>query len=93
LLALPVEGRVGPSGEHEVRSATALAGPVHVPERKLEDVLRDGASLPGAVVLPLVQAVRVVAERQLDHAPAGFGLTPVAPGSLGSWSEAESGSG
>jgi hypothetical protein len=93
LLALPVEDRVDPSAEVEVRRATALAGPVHVPERKLEDVLRDGALLPGAVVLPLVQAVRVVSERQLDNAPARLGLTPVTPGSLGSWSEAESGSG
>jgi hypothetical protein len=68
--------------------ATALAGPVHVPERKLEDVLRDGGPLPGAVVDPIVHAVQVVAERQADTAPARSGGSLVSPGSLGSWSEA-----
>jgi hypothetical protein len=73
-------------------TGTALAGPVHVPERKLDDLLRDGSPLPAAVVHPLVHAVRAVAERQADSAPAQFGATLVAPGSLGSWAEsAESG--
>jgi hypothetical protein len=68
--------------------ATALASPIHLPERKLEDVLRDGAPLPAAVVDPLVQAVRAVAERQADSAPARAVGTRVAPGSLGTWPEA-----
>ena len=68
--------------------AAALAGPIHVPERKLEDVLRDGGPLPAALVDPLVHAVQAVAERQADSAPARAGGTLVTPGSLGSWPEA-----
>ncbi len=75
-------------------SGTALAGPVHVPERKVEDVLRDGAPLPSALVDPLAHAVRAVLERQLDSSPARTSPKPVEPGSLGSWSEtAEFGAG
>lgn len=73
---------------------TTLAGPIHVPERKLEDLLRDGGLLPGAVVDPVIQAVRVVSERQFASSPAPPGPTLVTPGSLGRWSEsAESGTG
>jgi hypothetical protein len=76
------------------RPEVALAGPVHVPERKLEDVLRDGGPLPGAVVDPVVQAVRAVSERQMDSSPAQSGPTLIAPGSLGRWAEeAEFGTG
>jgi hypothetical protein len=71
----------GPSG------ATALASPIHLPERKLEDVLRDGGPLPAVMVDPLVRAVQAVAERQADSAPARAGAVPVAPGSLGNWAE------
>ena len=49
-------------------SPAAFAGPVHVPERKLEDATPRTAPLPGAVVDPLVQAVRAVSERQIDSA-------------------------
>jgi hypothetical protein len=84
-LARALAGLVAPTGSG---GATALAGPVHVPERKLEDTLRDGGPLPAAVVDPLTHAVGVVAERQSDRAPADSGPTLVAPGSLGSWSEA-----
>jgi hypothetical protein len=69
-------------------TATALVSPVHVPERKLEDTLRDGGPLPAAIVDPIVQAVQTVAERQSDSAPAHAGATAVSPGSLGSWPEA-----
>jgi hypothetical protein len=67
---------------------TALAGPVRVPERKLEDALRDGAALPGPVVDPMVQAVEAVIERQIDTSSVQTGPTLIAPGSLGQWSEA-----
>jgi MinD-like ATPase involved in chromosome partitioning or flagellar assembly len=76
------------SGSGSARGAIALAGPIHVPERKLEDVLRDGGPLPAAVVDPLLHAVRAVAERQADSAPARGGAVLVTPGSLGSWPEA-----
>ena len=60
----PSAGVGGPGSGPALPSA--LAGPVHVPERKLEDALRDGAPLPGAVVDPIVQAVGAVMERQID---------------------------
>jgi hypothetical protein len=66
----------------------ALAGPVHVPERKLDEALRDGAPLPGAVVEPILHAVRAVMERQMDSSPAHPGPNLITPGSLGQWSEA-----
>jgi MinD-like ATPase involved in chromosome partitioning or flagellar assembly len=68
--------------------ASALAGPVHLPERKIEDALRDGTPLPAAVVDPVVRAVLAVAERQADSAPADQQATPITPGSLGAWSAA-----
>ena len=67
--------------------AAGLAGPIHLPERKLEDVLRDGGPLPAALVDPLVRAVQALADRQADSAPAVGGGTLVTPGSLGSWPE------
>ncbi|HET6873327.1 MAG TPA: hypothetical protein VFH70_01015 [Acidimicrobiales bacterium] len=65
----------------------ALAGPVHVPERKLEPVLRDGSPLPGAVIDPVTRAVRAVTERLADAAPPATGPARVAPGSLARWAE------
>jgi hypothetical protein len=67
--------------------ATALASPVHVPERKLEDSFRDGAPLPGAVVEPVTRAARLVADRLADVAPPAHGPERIAPGSLGTWSD------
>jgi hypothetical protein len=67
----------------------ALTGPVHLPERKLEDALRDGAPLPAAVVDPITRAVRAVAARAADSAPAATSPVRIAPGSLGSWADPE----
>ncbi len=70
------------------RGAAALASPTHLPERKLEDVLRAGGPLPAALVDPLVHAVQGVAEHQADSAPARVGGNLVTPGTLGNWPEA-----
>jgi hypothetical protein len=72
-----------------VEEPLALAAPVHVPERKLEDLLRDGAPLPAAVADPVVRAVRLVAERHADAPPPDMAPARVEPGSLGSWSSSE----
>lgn len=69
-----------------VEEPLALAAPVHVPERKLEDALRDGTPLPAAVVDPVVRAARLVAERQADAPPPDMAPARVEPGTLGSWS-------
>ena len=67
--------------------ATALASPVHLPERKLEDVWRDGTQLPGALVDPVARAANAVAERLADTAPPDTGPARIVPGSLGSWAD------
>lgn len=67
----------------------ALAGPVHLPERKLEEVLRDGARLPAAIVDPVTRAVLMVADRMADAAPPEAGPSRVVPGTLGSWADDE----
>jgi hypothetical protein len=63
---------------------TALSSPVCVPERKLEEHLRDGSPLPPAVVDPLLRAVLAVTERLADAPPPLESPQPVRPGSLGS---------
>lgn len=68
----------------------ALAGPVHVPERKLEEALRDGDPLPAAVVGPVARAVQLVSERLADSAPPAMEPERIGPGSLGSWTDAGS---
>lgn len=67
----------------------ALAGPVHVPERKLDDLVRDGAPLPGAIVDPVTGAAEVVAGRLSDSAPPDPGPVRIAPGSLATWADPE----
>ncbi len=65
----------------------AVARPVYVPERKIEDALRDGAPLPAALVDPLVRAAIAVSERQADEAPARPAPALIEPGTLGAWPE------
>ncbi|MDE3203537.1 MAG: hypothetical protein KGQ66_04880 [Acidobacteriota bacterium] len=67
--------------------ALALAGPVHLPERKLEDVLRHGHPLPGALTEPVTRAIGLVADRLADAPPPPTSPQRVAPGSLGTWAE------
>ncbi|MDA8047967.1 MAG: hypothetical protein M0Z30_22490 [Actinomycetota bacterium] len=69
------------------RLTPALASPVHVPERKLEDTLREGGPFPSAVVDPVTRAARLVADRLADAAPSARGPERVAPGSLGTWAD------
>jgi hypothetical protein len=69
------------------RLELGLSGPAHVGERKLEVAWRDGAPLPGAVVDPLMRAVRAVAGRWADAAPPSAQPTRITPGSLGRWAE------
>lgn len=64
----------------------ALAGPVHLPERRVDDVLRDGEPLPRALVEPITAAVRAVTDRLADAAPPETGPARILPGSLGTWS-------
>jgi hypothetical protein len=65
----------------------ALAGPVHVPERKIEDALRHGTALPGAIVEPVTRAARALADRLAGAAPPDTDPARVVPGTLGSWAD------
>lgn len=79
-----------------IRGRLAVASPLAVPERKVEDVIREGALLPASVVDPVTRGVEAVSGRLADLAPAAAELQRVAPGSLGVWSnsdEIESGNG
>ena len=67
-----------------------VVGPIFLPERKqLDDVLRDGATLPDAVVAPVTQAVRARLDAVSERRPSRTVDDPVlvAAGSLGSWDE------
>ena len=69
--------------------ALAFAGPVHLPERRLDDCLRHGTPLPGPVVDPLRRAVLLAADRVADSAPPETEPIRVTPGSLGTWADVE----
>jgi hypothetical protein len=67
----------------------AVASPIHVPERKLEEILRDGNPLPAPIVDPVTKAVLAVAERRADGAPPSVAPARIQPGSLGTWTDSE----
>jgi hypothetical protein len=66
--------------------ARSLPSPVFLPERRVDDALRDGVRLPASLATPLAGAFTAVLERS-----AGAGVRApepqlVKPGSLGHWS-------
>ncbi|MGH9121458.1 MAG: hypothetical protein ACRDYC_05865, partial [Acidimicrobiales bacterium] len=68
----------------------SVAATVHLPERRVEQALRDVTPLSAALVGPLVAAVERVIETQADRAAAVTGgAVRVQPGSLGHWSVEE----
>ena len=82
---------VGPLLPLSVDGVTGLAGPIFLPERRLEESLRDGTRLPGALASPLAGAFRAVADRAR---PADEPVVPepVRPGSLGHYTAEAAGS-
>ena len=73
---------------------TAL--PLFLPERRVEEALRDGVRLPDSLTTPLTRAFRAACERADEEgAHGGDSARLVTPGSLGKWtatgSEAASG--
>ena len=66
----------------------AVASPLPVPERKIEEALRDGNPLPSALVDPVRRAVAALSERLADLPPAEPLPARVQPGTLGRWSDA-----
>lgn len=74
-----------------VDGVTGLAGPLFLPERRLEESLRDGARLPAALASPLAGALRAVAERARPADEPTL-PEPVRPGSLGHYTAEAAGS-
>ncbi|MDP9070686.1 MAG: hypothetical protein M3N68_05265 [Actinomycetota bacterium] len=66
--------------------AEPLPTPIFLPDKRIEEVLRDGTRLPDSLTQPLAGAFAAVADnaRELPGVRPGEGR-PVRPGSLGSW--------
>lgn len=72
-----------------VLTAHALQSPVFVPDRRVDDALRDGVRLPAAVAEPLVAAYQAVLARTGDRpvrTPDDIVPVRVRRGELGAWS-------
>ena len=103
LLPIPLDaepgeaGLRGPNAVPGLRGPNAvpgLAGPIFLPDRRVEEALRDGARLPGALAAPLAGALRAVAERArpADGPGPAAEPEPVRPGSLGHYTAEAAGS-
>jgi hypothetical protein len=70
------------------RHAVLFASPIFVPERRrLDELLRDTARLPGQMTGPLGGAVRALFERPSEDEVTADGPAPLVPGSLGTLTE------
>jgi len=68
----------------------SLHGPVFLPERRVEEALRDGVALPSALAAPLMAAFDAVLHRfgpRRAGPDLGPSATRVAPGTLGHWGD------
>jgi hypothetical protein len=87
----PVVNRAPRSPRARAEIASALAGlvrspmaaPVFLPERRVDDVLRDGGRLPPVLTAPLAAAVNVGQIRPVTPSEPAL----IKPGSLGAWSD------
>jgi hypothetical protein len=66
-------------------AGAGMPSPVFLPERRVDEALRDGIRLPDPLVTPLVGACRAVRVRAEDDARRPQGASLVTPGTLGSW--------
>jgi hypothetical protein len=62
-----------------------LPSPVFLPERRVEEALRDGVPLPASLASPVAGAVGAVAARRSGNGRVA-GPVPVEAGSVGTWS-------
>src|SRR5207302_6461708 len=78
-------------GSHEVEGdgpvveRARIASPIFLPERRIEECLRDGVCLPSQLTAPLTGAVRAVLARSGGRARPSVVPEVVVPGSLGHW--------
>lgn len=75
-------------GGRRMATKLVVAAPVPLPERKLEECLRDGTAIPSSLVDPIDRAVRALSERLADAAPAEPMPARITPGSLAHWPDA-----
>jgi hypothetical protein len=85
--SLPAQGGV------PVTEQASMASPIFLPDRRIEECLRDGVRLPSQITAPLVGAVRAVLERRGPREPDMDGPERVAPGSIGHWADDDSDAG
>jgi hypothetical protein len=71
----------------------SIASPIFLPERRIEECLRDGVRLPSQMISPLTGAVRAVLTRRDGRRRQLGGPERVAPGSIGHWGHGDSGTG
>lgn len=70
-----------------VGETSAVPSPVFLPDKKIDDALRDGLPLPLAFTAPVVGAVRAVLDATADLAPPHDDPVAITPGSLGTWTD------
>ncbi|HSK25032.1 MAG TPA: hypothetical protein VK906_17740 [Egicoccus sp.] len=70
-----------------VDGGQALASPIHLPVRRVDQALRDGVALPAPLPDILAGAVQAVLERDRPAAAADPGPLPVVPGTLAPFSQ------
>lgn len=77
----------------ELSGPVGIAAPIPLPERRgVDELHRDAARLPSALSQPLAAAVQVLLDR-LPSVEATVGdPDPIAPGSLGTWTDQEAAS-
>ncbi|HEX6475743.1 MAG TPA: hypothetical protein VF005_00590, partial [Acidimicrobiales bacterium] len=90
----------GSGGFHELvggggraTEQTRVASPIFLPERRVEECLRDGVCLPSQLTAPVTGAVRAVLARNGDRTRPSTGPEAVVPGSLGHWGPDDHGAG
>jgi Mrp family chromosome partitioning ATPase len=82
-----------PRARAELAATVARLGPaeirppVFLPERPVDDVVRDGMRLPPGLTQPLVRAHAGVTAGRVGRVPAAAEPERIVPGSLGSWEE------
>ena len=68
-------------------AGTAIAAPLFLPERRIDEAFRDGRLLPRQIVQPVTGAWTAIAHRAAEVERAQVEPVPITPGSLGSWPE------
>jgi len=94
---VPVVNRAPRSARTRAEMSAALVGllprwagasmpsPIYLPERRVDESIRDGARMPEALCAPLLGAYRAVEARAGEDAVRPVAPQLVAPGSLGAW--------